>query len=127
MNIIRSTKNALSKIFTKRDEKLDIILGMIDSISVNPETNLVHIKTNKNLALENDGHMVVINSGMQVLLSKQIHLNPKVDFDIREMDVLEPNLQEVLRIEKEKILEERRKALMQMGMDPDEDCGCGNH
>jgi hypothetical protein len=124
MNLIKSTKNVLSKILTKKEDKLDILLDMIDSISVNNETNTVHIKTRKNLALENDGHMVVINSGMQVLLSKQIHLNPKVEFDVKEMDVLEHNLQETIA-EEERLFEEQQK--VQFLKLVDEDCGCGKH
>ena len=63
-----------------RQKKLDIILDhLIDSIEL--RGNDVLITTKKNIAIQNDGHLVQINSGSHVLLSKQIHLNPKIKFN----------------------------------------------
>ena len=91
--------SALTKVITGKHEILEAILDSIDSVSINPVTNLVHIRTSKNIAIENDGHMIVVNSGMQVLLSKQIHLNPKINFSTDNIDVIENDLDEARKKE----------------------------
>jgi hypothetical protein len=64
-----------------KQKKLDIILNhLIDTIEL--RGNDVLITTKKNIAIQNDGHLVQINSGAHVMLSKEIHLNPKIKFNI---------------------------------------------
>ena len=66
-----------------RQKKLDIILDhLIDSIEL--RGNDVLITTKKNIAIQNDGHLVQINTGTHVLLSKEIHLNPKIEFKTQD-------------------------------------------
>lgn len=84
-----------------QEAKLDIILNhVIDSIEL--RGNVVHIKTSKDIAIENNGNIVTINSGMQVLLSKEIHLNPNIDFSDTNFTELEN------RIEEDKLEQERK-------------------
>ena len=92
MEIVKNTKNLIKKIFTKKEDKLDIILSMIDNITIDENTNMVHIKTNKNLVLENNGHTVMITKGVNVQLANIIHLNPKIDFTDKNFDELENRL-----------------------------------
>lgn len=99
MKLIKKAAGAIKQVFTGKNEKLEILLDAIDSITVDPNTNMVHIKTSRNIAVENDGHMVVINKGHQVLMSKAIHLNPSINFDDKNMDELEPRLEEAIQKE----------------------------
>lgn len=96
MEIINRVKKAYKIIKGDTEEKkLDIILNhVIDSIELRGD--VVHIKTNKNIAIENDGHVVTINSGMNVTLAKEIHFNPNIDFSDANFDELTD------RIEKDK-------------------------
>jgi len=66
MNLIEKTK------------KLNKLLEIIDHIEI--KDNNVLIKTNKNIIVQNEGSVVQINSGYHVLLAKEIHLNPEVEF-----------------------------------------------
>jgi len=64
-----------------KQKKIDIILNhLIDSIELRGDDVL--ITTKKNIAIQNKGHFVQINSGVHVMLSKEIHFNPKIKFDI---------------------------------------------
>ena len=94
MEIIKKVKKAYAVLIgNDKESKQEIILNyLIDSIEMRGDT--VHIKTKKNILLENDGHIVTINSGMNVILANQIHLNPKINFE-----ELKPKLDEARRIE----------------------------
>lgn len=103
MNVIEKAKKIYNVIVgDTQEKKLDIILNhLIDSIEL--KGDMVHIKTKKNIAIENEGHTVIINSGMQVLIAKEIQLNPKIDFSDAKFSELEPRLEEAERKEAEEL------------------------
>jgi hypothetical protein len=78
IEMVKKIKNHI--VGDTRQKKLDIILEhLIDTIEL--RDNDVLITTKKNIAIQNDGHLVQINSGAHVMLSKEIHLNPKIKFN----------------------------------------------
>lgn len=82
---------------TEQTKKEILLNHLIDSIELRDDT--VHIKTTKNILLENNGHVFTINSGMNVIKAKQIHLNPKINFDDNNFDELKLRLDEARRLE----------------------------
>jgi len=102
MKIIKKIKSTLG-LSSKKDgiENLTkIINSLVDSIEV--RDGVVHIKTNKNIIIENDGHLVTVNNGLNVTLAKQIHLNPKINFDDNDFKELQQRLDEAQIIEQKK-------------------------
>jgi hypothetical protein len=92
------------------ESKKDIILNhLIDTIELRDET--IYIKTKKNLLFENDGHVVTMNSGMNVTMAKQIHLNPKIDFNDNNFNTLKFRLDEARKKEQQEF---EKKALEEM-------------
>ena len=116
-NIVKITKDYI--VGNTRQKKLDIILDhLIDSIELRGDS--VFIKTKKNVAIQNDGHLVQINSGSHVMLSKEIHLNPRIDF--KSFDTVQKDLKDARdleEIEYRKKLKEYQESL--------EDSGCCKH
>ena len=107
-NIIEKAKNYI--VGNSAETKLDILLNhVIDTIELRGDS--VYIKTNKNIAIQNNGHFVHVNSGVHVTISSQIHLNPKIAYnkkhglcnDINELefDKLQEKLDESIRVEEE--------------------------
>jgi hypothetical protein len=92
MNIIKKIKNYISK----KKETIDILYSLIESIEEKEGT--VFIKTNKNIAIENNGHFVLVNKGMSVNISKEIHLNPNININKDNFLNLEYNLEEAQKI-----------------------------
>ncbi len=82
--IIKKTYSVI--IGDTKEKKLDIILDhLIDSIELRDD--VIYIKTKKDIAIENEGNTIIINKGVQVLLAKEIHLNP----NISDLETLEIN------------------------------------
>ena len=92
MNIIKKIKNYINK----KDKTIDILYSLIESIEEKEGT--VFIKTNKNIAIENNGHFVMLNKGMSVNISKEIHLNPNININKDNIFNLEHNLEEAKKI-----------------------------
>jgi len=94
MNIVNTAKKIKNYIIgNTKEKKLEIILEhLIDNIEL--KDDLVIIKTKKNIAIQNDGHLVLVNSGCHVMLSKEIHLNPKIEFNPEDMNILQASLDE---------------------------------
>jgi len=117
MEIIKATTNIIKKakhfiVGDTREKKLDIILDyLIDSIEL--RGNEVLIKTKKNIAIQNDGHFVQINSGSHVLLSKEIHLNPNITFNDKNLSDIQSQLDYAREIEEQKVLEEQKETAKQ--------------
>ena len=64
-----------------KSQKLEVILEyLIDSIEV--KGNIVHIKTSKDLVLENNGNTVFFTKGYNIQVAEKIHLNPDFNFNI---------------------------------------------
>ena len=106
INIIKKTKHFI--VGDTREKKLDIILDhLIDSIEL--RGNEVFIKTKKNIAIQNDGHLVQINSGSHVLLSKEIHLNPNIVFNDKNLSNIQSQLDYAREIEELKTIKEQKK------------------
>ena len=59
--------------------KLEIITNLIDSIEI--KNGVVHIKTSKDLIIENEGSTLFFNKGYQILIGKEIHFNPEIDLN----------------------------------------------
>lgn len=93
-SIIENNKVKLTKMFD--------LLDLIDYIDINEDT--VNIKLSKNLVLENEGHTVMVNKGMSVNISKEIHLNPEIKFNKDEIDSLEQDLEDAVIKTKKEIL-----------------------
>jgi tagatose-1,6-bisphosphate aldolase len=107
----------IKRSITSKQEILETLLSTVDSITIDEKMNLVHIKTAKNIAIENDGHMVMINKGMNVQLATQIHLNPKIDFKDKNMGELEDRLQVALEEEEKELKKKRQEFLEQHNKD----------
>ena len=92
MKLVSKMKKIYSVIVgDTRESKIEALFDhIIDEIQI--VDNNVHIKTSKNIIIENDGHSVMINKGVSVNLSHQIHLNPKINFG--GFDILQDDLQE---------------------------------
>ena len=106
INIIKKTKHFI--VGDTREKKLDIILDhLIDSIEL--RGNEVFIKTKKNIAIQNDGHLVQINSGSHVLLSKEIHLNPNIVFNDKILSNIQSQLDYAREVEELKAIKEQKK------------------
>jgi len=107
IEVAKEAKNFI--VGNSRQKKLDIILDhLIDTIEL--RGNDVLITTKKNIAIQNDGHLVQINSGAHVMLSKEIHLNPKIKFN--NFETVQEDLdyaRELEEIELKKRLEEFKK------------------
>jgi len=105
-----------------REKKLEIILdNLIDSIEL--RGNDILIKTKKNIAIQNEGHLVQINSGSHVMLSKEIHLNPNIKIDPNDgLANIQNSLDEQRRIEEIKLLEDIEKTIEKNRID----CDCNN-
>jgi len=99
MDLINKAKKIYKIIKGNTEEsKKEILLNhLIDSIELRGD--MVHIKTTKNILLENNGHIFTFNSGMNVIKAEQIHLNPKINFDDNNFDELKPRLDEARRLE----------------------------
>lgn len=116
---MKSKINKVANVLTKvkrfvvggtKQKKLDIILDhLIDSIELRGDDVL--ITTKKNIAIKNEGHLVQINSGVHVLLSKEIHLNPSIDFDAdKDFSGVQEQLDYARSVEDTKIKEKVLKA-----------------
>jgi hypothetical protein len=101
MKLLKKVKDIYRVIIadTKQDKIDALFEHIIDKIEIIDDN--VHIKTKKNIVIENYGHTVVINKGMNVNIAKQIHLNPKIDF--QGFDILEFDLQTAYEIEMKKL------------------------
>jgi len=78
-------------IATTPEDKLKVLLNnIIDTIEVIDD--VVYVKTKCNLMIENLGHYVRIDSGMNVQIAKEIHLNPDVALTKKNFDKLVPLL-----------------------------------
>ena len=123
MQLVKKVKDIYNVIVgDTKEKKLEIILDhIIDTIELRGDD--VYIKTKKNIAIQNDGHFVQVNSGVHVMLSSQIHLNPKItetkqcgdtckDIHNLKFNKLQETLDEACRIEDEKLqlqVEEHQK------------------
>lgn len=103
MGIMNKTKEIINIIKgDTKEKKLEIILDhLIDNIEL--RDNIVYIKTKKNIAIENEGHTVLINSGQQVLIADKIQLNPDINFNDTNFNELESRLLEAEEKVKSKI------------------------
>jgi len=72
-----------NNIIQTNQEKLNLILNIIDSIEMT-DNNIV-IKTSKNIAIYNDGNTIHINTGQHVMLSDTIHLNPNIQLNKEDL------------------------------------------
>jgi len=90
-----------------RESKIEALFDhVIDKIEIIDDN--VHIKTSKNIIIENDGHSVMINRGVSVNLSHQIHLNPKINFG--GFDILQDDLQLAYEAEMKALQEKHKNA-----------------
>ncbi len=96
-------------LFEKHSKILDVLGSVIENIET--KDNVVFIKTKKDIVIVNDGNNIVINSGVSVNISKEIHLNPKINIDniFEDVNNIENILDEAKEFEKAKILEELSK------------------
>jgi len=76
-------KNKDKNIIQSNQEKLDLLLNIIDSIEIN--NNNILVRTSKNIAIYNDGNTIHINSGQHVMLSNTIHLNPNIQLNKNDL------------------------------------------
>ena len=104
-NIIQKVKQFIlrGKGQTKQ-KKLDIILDhLIESVEVRNNDVIITTKK-KNIGILVNGHLVQLNTGSHVMISKEIHLNPKIKFNKDEsFDKLQGSLDEARKTEAYKI------------------------
>ena len=99
MKIVKKAKEFIMG--DTREKKIDIILDhLIDSIELRGDE--VFIKTKKNIAIQNEGHLVQVNSGSHVLLSKEIHLNPNIVFNDKNLSDIQSQLDYAREVEEQK-------------------------
>ena len=108
---IEKIKYAVKNTTTDKLLILEYLLSTIQSVSIDTITGLVHIKTAKNIVIENDGHLVTINKGMNVQIASQIHLNPNIEFKTNEISTLEETLKTSIKKEEEKLIEKTQELL----------------
>ncbi len=94
---------AESKILSKVDKLIAALEYIVDDIII--EDNKVMIKTKKDIIIVNEGNSLIINSGVSVNISKEIHLNPNIDTSniFEDMNKLEDSLEVAKKIEIEKV------------------------
>ena len=78
MNLVNTNNKKLGKIYTDKNDILNIITDVISSVSFLDE-NTLSIKLNKNLISHNTGHMVTINDGLNIRIAEAIHENPNIE------------------------------------------------
>jgi hypothetical protein len=63
--------------------KLITFLDLIESVDI--KDNTAYIKTKFNVVLENEGHIVTINKGLNVTIAEEVHLNPLKPSDLNKI------------------------------------------
>jgi len=80
-------------------KKTKTLFNIIDSIT---ETkNTIYIKTNKDIVIEHQGHIITINKGYNITLAKEIHLNPNINLN-KDLSNIETEISKTKRINYEK-------------------------
>ncbi len=97
-----------------KKEILNTLLNFIESITIINE-DTIGVSLDKNLVIYNNQNTMCINKGVQVNLSKQIHLNPVIPISELYDNIDNTNkLQEVLmkahEKEKKRLLELKNKS-----------------
>ena len=106
--LIKYKKNALTllmPLFRLKDNlnKIKIILSLIESIRSEDKT--IYIKTNKNIVLEHEAHIVSIAKGYSIHIAKELHLCPNINIkNDRDMGHIE---EEIKDMNNKRIMNER--------------------
>ena len=80
-------------------KKTKTLFNIINSITETKDT--IYIKTNKDIVIEHQGHIITINKGYNITLAKEIHLNPNINLN-KDLSNIETEISKTKRINYEK-------------------------